>query len=74
MGVGGEDVLPQWNKKAQSVSCHNGAQVWLCAKEYGDLGAANVRGNVADLKDELYGNGICRFSNHIQALWVVKGQ
>ena len=32
MRVGGEDILPQWNKKAQSVSCRNGAQVWLYAK------------------------------------------
>lgn len=40
VGMGGDDVLPQWKNKAQSVSCHNGGQVWLCPKEYGDAGAA----------------------------------
>ncbi|KAL9602195.1 MAG: hypothetical protein Q9179_002621 [Wetmoreana sp. 5 TL-2023] len=55
MGVGGDDVLPQWKDKAQSVSCHNGGQVWLYAKEYGDAGAALIKGNVEDLKNEPYG-------------------
>lgn len=73
VGVGGDDVLPQWKDKAQSVSCHNGGQVWLYPKEYGDAGAALIKGNVEDLKDEPYGNAKDTFSKNVKALWVLKG-
>ncbi|MCJ1274239.1 hypothetical protein MMC21_002034 [Puttea exsequens] len=73
VGLGGDDALPQWKDVAQSVSCHDGAQVWLYAKEYGDPGAALVRGNVVDLKDEPYGNAKDTFSKNVKALWVSTG-
>lgn len=73
VGVGGDDILHQWKDKAQSVSCHNGGNVWLYAKEYGDAGGALIKGNVDDLKDEPYGNDHGSFSKNVKALWVLKG-
>jgi len=73
MGVGGGDALPQWKDRAQSISCHNGGQVWLYAAEYGDAGAALIKGNVEDLKDEPYGKDKDSFSKKVKALWVLKG-
>ncbi len=73
MGGGGEDTLPQWKDKAQSITCHNGGQVWLYAKEYGDAGAVLIKGNAEDLKDNPYGNQKDTFSKNVKALWVSKG-
>ncbi len=73
MSVSKGKVLPQWEDQAQSVSCHNGAQVWLYAKEYGDAGAALIKEDVQDLKDEPYGNNKGTFSKHVKALWVSAG-
>ena len=73
IGVGGGDTLPQWKDVPQSVSCHNGGNVWLYAEEYGDAGAALVKGNVEDLTNEPYGNDKDTFSKNVKALWVVKG-
>lgn len=72
VGVGGGDTLPQWKKQAQSVSCHNGGQVWIYAKEYGDAGGALIKGNVEDLADEPFGDKDS-FSKKVVALWVSKG-
>ena len=72
VGEGGDDVLSQWNNTAQSVSTHNGAEVWLYAQFYGDAGAALVDGNVEDLKDTIYGNGKKSFLENVKALWCTK--
>ena len=74
VGVGGGDTLPQWKDVAQSVSCHNGGNVWLYAQSYGDTGGALVQGNVEDLSNEPYGNNQGTFSSNVKALWVLKGQ
>lgn len=73
VGIGGGDTLLQWKDQAQSVSCHNRGQVWLYTKEYGDAGGALVKGNVEDLKDELYEKDKGTFSKNVKALWVSKG-
>ena len=74
VGVGGGNTLPQWSDVAQSVSCHNGGNVWLYAQSYGDTGGALVHGNVEDLSEEPYGNGKGTFSSNVKALWVLQGQ
>lgn len=71
VGVGGGPTLPQWSDVAQSVSCHNGGNVWLYAQSYGDTGGALVRGNVEDLSNEPYGNNKGTFSKNVKALWVL---
>lgn len=73
VGVGGGDALPQWTNIAQSVSCHDGGNVWLYAQTYGDTGGALVTGNVEDLSNEPYGNKKGTFSKNVKALWVLKG-
>lgn len=74
VGVGGGPTLPQWSDVAQSVSCHNGGNVWLYAQKYVDTGGALVQGNVLDLSNEPYGNSQGKFSQNVKALWVLKGQ
>ena len=71
-GVGGGDVLPQWKNEAQSVSCHAGANVWLYANSYGDIGGALVKGDVEDLKNQPYGNKKGTFSKKVKAMWILK--
>ena len=73
VGIGGGGTLPQWKHMAQSVSCYAGANMWLYAKEYGDVGGALIKGDVEDLKNKPYGKGQGSFSQYVKALWVLKG-
>ena len=70
MGEGVGDVLPQWKDQAESMSCHNGGQMWPYGKGYGDAGTVFIKSNVEDLKDEPYGDGKDTFSKKVRALWV----
>ena len=74
VGVGGGNTLPQWSDVPQSVSCHNGGNVWLYAQSYGDAGGALIQGDVEDLTNEPYGSDKGTFSKNVKALWVLKGQ
>lgn len=71
MGVGGEDVLPQWKDKASSVSCHGEGEAYPFAKEYGDGAELHIAGNAEDLSGHPFGNGT--ITNKVKALWVTKG-
>ena len=73
MGVAGGGTLPQWQNKAQSVSCHNGGEAWVYADSYNDKGGAHITGNVDDLASIPYGKDTATFSQNIKALWVCKG-
>ncbi len=70
--LGGNNTLPQWKDQAQSVTCHNGFQVWIHAAEYRDAGGQLIKRNVDDLKIEPYRNNHAIFSQNIKALWVSK--
>ena len=72
MGVGGGDVLPQWKNKAQSVSCHAGANAWLYGEKYGDAGGVLIPHNVEDLDQQPFGKDKKTMKNRVKAIWVFK--
>lgn len=71
-GVGGGNVPPRWKDVAQSVSCHAGAQAYIYADHYNDLGGALITHNVEDLKEQLYDNKSKSFSKNLKAIWIFK--
>ena len=74
LGVGGGDLPSMWQNKAKSASCHNGANMWLYAASYGDIGGAVIKGDVTDLASEPYGKDKDTFSERTKAIWVLKPQ
>lgn len=71
-GVGGGDVPPAWKDISQSVSCHAGAQTYIYADHYNDLGGALITHNVEDLTGQLYDNNSKSFSKNLKAIWIFK--
>ena len=69
-GEGGGDVHPAFKDKAQSISCHPGAQAWVYQDHYGDTGGQPIKGDVLNLKDVAYGEK--DFKQNIKAWWISK--
>lgn len=70
-GVGGGSLPSQWQDQAESVSCLNGAQVYIFAAFYADGGEALVSGELDTLMDKPYGvNG--SFHQNVKAVWIDK--
>ena len=69
-GEGAGHLLPQWVNKAQSLSCHGGARIWIYDNDLNDNAYYDANVGTPDLGSIPYGKDKGTWANQIDAVWV----